>query len=195
MGNKNGTLFSKSLFGYRRKDVVEYIRNVDVSHADEISRINYEKDVLQDKLLNFEKLAKTLEQQLEEERKVFQERIKKISFEYEKKISELTNLINNQKDKLSDSETRASSYLKLVDSSSLRAETAEAELAVLSAAIEDCKNEINDLRAKLSDKEVELKRASEFEVLAKKILENNNHKKQADLSSILSIFKKSRNNR
>ncbi len=192
MSKKNGTVFSKSLFGYRRKDVIEYIRTVDSEHADEVSRISDEKQILQNRLNETEARIRETEELMNKERLATQERIKKITLEYDKKLAELTNAMNSQKDRLADSENRASSYLKLVDSSSLRAENAEAELTILSAAIEDYKTEIADLKSKLAEKESELKRATEFEVLAKKILESNNQKKRTDISSLLSIFRKSR---
>ena len=195
MAKKNGALFSRALFGYKRKDVVEYIRTVDVNHADELLRINSETEMIQKKLTASEALCKELENKLAQEKLSAQESQKKLTLEYEKKLAELNNAVNLQKDKLNDSENRASSYLKLIDSSSMRAESAEAELTVLSAAVEDYKAEIADLKTKLADKENELKKSSEFEALAKKIIESNNQKKQSDLSSILSFFKKSRNNK
>jgi chromosome segregation ATPase len=195
MGKKNGALFSKALFGYRCKDVIEYIRTTDAEHTDEISRLVSERDALQEKLNKSEECVQKSEEQLIKERSSSQDRIKKISSEYDKKIAELTSLMILQKDKLADSENRASSYLKLVDSSSLRAENAEAELAISNAAIDDYKSEIADLKSKLSEKEVELKRASEFDVLAKKILESNSPKKQSTLNSVFSLFKKSRHHR
>ena len=195
MGNKNGALFAKSLFGYRRKDVIEYIRNVDAEHADEISRINYEKDCLQDRLNIAELKMWESEDQLKKERLAMNEKINKLTQEYDKKIAELSNAFNAQKDKLADSENRASSYLKLVDSSSLRAENAEAELTVLAAAVEDYKTEISEMKAKLDEKEAELRRATEFDALAKKLLESNGSRKQSELASIFSFFKKSRHNK
>jgi chromosome segregation ATPase len=189
---KNGALFSKSLFGYRRKDVIEYIRTVDVDHADEISRINSEKGNLQDRLECAESKISELENLLDKERAAYKEKIQKIIAEYDKKIEELINSVAAQKDKLSDSENRAATYLKLVDSSSLRAENAEAELAVLSANIEDYKNEIAELRSKLVEMETEVKKASDFDALAKKLLENNNEKRKTEHTSVFSIFKKSR---
>ncbi len=192
IGMQNGTLFSKSLFGYRRKDVIEYIRTVDVDHADEISRINYEKGVLQDRLEQAESKNSELEDLLEKERAASKDKIKKIILEYDKKIEELINSVAAQKDKLTDSENRAATYLKLVDSSSLRAENAEAELAVLTANIEDYKNEISKLRSKLAEMEAEVKKASDFDALAKKLLENNNEKCRNEHTSVFSVFKKSR---
>lgn len=195
MAKKNGALFSRAMFGYKRKDVVEYIRTVDVNHADELSRINSENESLQKKLDASEMLCRELENKLAQEKASAQESQKKLTLEYEKKLADLNNAVNLQKDKLNDSESRASSYLKLIDSSSMRAESAEAELTVLSAAIEDYKAEIADLKSKLADKENELKKSSEFEILAKKIIESNNQKKQSDFSSFLSLFRKSRNHK
>lgn len=192
MGKKNGALFSKALFGYKRKDVIEYIRSSDSSHADEIYRLNSEKELLQEKLNKEEVKSRELDDQLIKEKQLSQEKIKKLSAEYDKKIAELTGAVNSQKERLENSENRASSYLKLIDSSSSRAETAEAELAVLSAVLEECKSENADLRAKLSEKENEIKRNSDFEQLAKKLLENNSSKRQNDLSSLFSFFKKNR---
>ena len=192
MSKKDGVLFSKSFFGYRIKDVVEYIRSVDSTHADEISHMNAELEILRDKLNESENKCKQSEDMLSKEKMMFEEKIRKIIQEYDKKIAELTSDLNNQKVKLNDSENRASSYLKIVDSSSQRAEMAETELAVLSASIDDYRQEIENMKAQLAEKEVELKKASEFEILAKKILENNNQKKNNDLLAFLSVFKKSR---
>ena len=130
MAKKNGALFSRALFGYKRKDVVEYIRTVDVDHADELSRINSENESLQKKLDASEMLCKELENKLAQEKAFAQESQKKLTLEYEKKLANLNNAVNLQKDKLNDSESRASSYLKLIDSASMRAESAEAELTV-----------------------------------------------------------------
>ena len=195
MSKKNGALFSRSLFGYRSKDVIEYIRTVDAAHADELARMTAEKDDLQLKLNDAEIVIEQTKELMNKELQLSEDKIKRLTSEYDKRIAELTSAMNLQKDKLLNSENRASSYLKLIDSSSMRAENAEAELTILSATIEDYKTQISDLKSKLSEKEDEVKRASEFETLAKKILESNNTKKQSDPSPIFSFFRKSRHNK
>lgn len=173
MSKKSGALFSKVLFGYKRSDVNEYIRVTDQTRAEELAHVNSEKEVLLEKLHNAETRISELETAVNNERMAAQERIVKLTKEYEKRLSDLSDQHRAFRDKLNESETRASSYLKLVDSSSLRAESAEAELSILSAALDDSKAEIEALNIKIAQKEQEIKRISEIESLAKKMLERN----------------------
>jgi len=173
MSKKSGALFSKVLFGYKRSDVNEYIRVTDQTRAEELAHVNSEKEVLLEKLHNAETRISELETAVNNERMAAQERIVKLTKEYEKRVSDLSDQHRAFRDKLNESETRASSYLKLVDSSSLRAESAEAELSILSAALDDSKAEIEALNIKIAQKEQEIKRISEIESLAKKMLERN----------------------
>ena len=173
MSKKSGALFSKALFGYKRSDVNEYIRVTDQTRAEELAHVNSEKEVLLEKLHNAETRISELETAVNNERMAAQERIVKLTKEYEKRLSDLADQHRAFRDKLNESETRASSYLKLVDSSSLRVESAEAELSILSAALDDSKAEIEALNIKIAQKEQEIKRISEIESLAKKMLERN----------------------
>jgi chromosome segregation ATPase len=195
MGRKDGALFSKSLFGYKRKDVLEYIRNVDTDYADSLAAVNADKELLQNKLNICENKLEETEELLSAEKAANKELIKNLTLDYEKRLSEINKAYNALKDKLSDSETRASSYLKLIDSSSLRAETAEAELAVLSASIDDYKVEISDLKLKVAEKEAEIKRISEFDAIAKKIIDSNNANKRSEQHPIITLFKKRRHHK
>lgn len=191
MSKNNGAVFSKRLFGYKRSDVNEYIRNSDQSHAEEIERINSEKEVLSERLKTAEAKIAELESALEAERLAAEGRIKKLTSDYEKKLNEMNTIQSTYKDKLTESETRASSYLKMADSSSVRAESAEAELTILSAALEDSKNEIISLNKKLEQKEAEASRISELEALAKKAIEKGNeNSRSANKSFISRLFKR-----
>lgn len=187
MSKKNGALFSKSLFGYKRSDVIDYIRVTDQTHVDEIARISAEKDLLADRLSKAEITIKELESAMTNERTAAQEKVKKLTLEYEKRIAELANAQNAVKDKLNESETRASSYLKLADTSSVRAETAEAELTVISAALENSRAEIEALNKKLTEKEDEAKRIAELEALAKRMIASNSENSKSNKRKLFFI--------
>ena len=46
MSKKDGALFSGALFGYKRSDVNDYIRKADISHAEQLSLLQAEKERL-----------------------------------------------------------------------------------------------------------------------------------------------------
>lgn len=192
MSKKNGKLFSKALFGYKCKNVHEYIRNTDEEHANELSRVQAEKAQLQDKLTDVEYRLRTAEERIKLDALTAQKQIKDLTADYEARISLLNASLDSYKEKLIDSEGRASSYIKLIDSSNAKAESAEAELTVLSATLDDYKSEIDLLKQKLAEKEIEIKRVSDFEKLTKKLIESNQEEKQSVLQSIVSLFKKNK---
>ncbi len=61
MSKKDGTLFSTSLFGYKKSDVNDYIKRSDSSHADQISLLRSEKDRLLVRAQNAEARVDELE--------------------------------------------------------------------------------------------------------------------------------------
>ena len=195
MSKKNGAVFSKRLFGYKKSDVNEYIRNSDQSHAEEIAAINFEKSFLSDKLKSAEAKIAELEVQIESEKAFYESKIKKLTSDYEKKLGEMTTIQSNYAEKLNESESRASSYLKMADSSSVRAESAEAELAIMSAELEDSKNQIEALNKKLAIKEAESVHLSEIEALAKKAIADSRNTKTKKKPIWSVIFKGNRNKR
>ena len=195
MSKKNGAFFSKRLFCYKKSDVNEYIRNADQSHAEEIAAINFEKSFLSDKLKSAEARIAELEVQRESEKAFYESKIKKLTSDYEKKLGEMTTIQSNYAEKLNESESRASSYLKMADSSSVRAESAEAELAIMSAELEDSKNQIEALNKKLALKEAESVHLSEIEALAKKAIADSRKTKTKKKPIWSVIFKGNRNKR
>lgn len=192
MSKKNGKLFSKSLFGYKCKAVHEYIRSVDEDHADELLRVQNEKALLQERLSDAEYRVKNAEDRIRQDSINSQKQMSALKSDYESKIAALNSELNSCKEKLEESENRASSYMKLIDSSNTRAEAAEAELTVLSATTDDYKAEIEELKQKLAEKDAELKRVSDFEKLAQKLVQSNHEEKSGILQSIMSLFKKNR---
>lgn len=192
MSKKNGKLFSKSLFGYKCKAVHEYIRSVDEDHADELLRVQNEKTLLQERLSDAEYRVKNAEDRIRQDSINSQKQMSALKSDYESKIAALNSELNSYKEKLEESENRASSYMKLIDSSNTRAEAAEAELTVLSATTDDYKAEIEELKQKLVEKDAELKRVSDFEKLAQKLVQSNQEEKSGILQSIMSLFKKNR---
>jgi hypothetical protein len=61
MSKKDGTLFSTSLFGYKKSDVNDYIKRSDASHADQIYLLRSENDRLLIRAMNAEARAAELE--------------------------------------------------------------------------------------------------------------------------------------
>jgi chromosome segregation ATPase len=192
MSKKNGKLFSKSLFGYKCKDVHEYIRSIDEEHASEISKAQNEKTALQDKLTEAENKIKAAEERIKQDSINAQKQIAAVKADCDSRVASLNESLDQLKERLEESENRASSYIKLIDSSNIRAEAAETELTVLSATAEDYKAEIEELKHKLAEKEAELKRVSDFEKLAKKLVESNQEEKNGILQSFISLFRKTR---
>ncbi len=154
MSKKNGAIFSRAFSGYKRSDVNEYIRQADEAHAEELSKLKSENAALEERIIDFEATVKKLESELELERTVSEERIAQISEEAEKKLDDAAKSNSEINEKLIESEARATSYLKMADSSALRAESAEAEVAKLSTGLESAKEEIAILKnEKISDSE------------------------------------------
>lgn len=152
MSKNNGTLFSKSLFGYKKSDVNEYIRQADESRSNENSKLNDEILRLESSAAALESRVKELETTLENERLSSASEIRKLTEETERKLAEAQKSEAAICDKLTESEARAGSYLKLADASSQRAESAEAEVAELTTALESARLEIEELKqCKASD--------------------------------------------
>lgn len=148
MAKSKGTLFSKSLIGYKRADVNEYIRQSDEDHADEITELKDEILKLENHVLRAEAKIKELESMLEKERASAAADIRKLTEASNQKLAEAEKTQAQISDKLSETEARATSYLKLADSSSLRAESAEAEVTLLSAGLESARVEIEELKTR-----------------------------------------------
>ena len=142
MSNKHGTVFSKSLFGYTKRDVNEYIRLADESNSERIKE--------------YEARISDLEETLSRERESHQEEIKKLADEKDAADKNAETIKLELSGKLADSEARCTSYLKLADSSALRAEAAETRASELAAEIDIHKNEINDLKAKCAADEKQI---------------------------------------
>lgn len=62
MSKKDGTLFSTSLFGYKKSDVNDYIKRSDASHADQILLLRSEYDRLLVRAQNAEARVAELEE-------------------------------------------------------------------------------------------------------------------------------------
>lgn len=162
MSKSNGAMFSKALFGYRKSDVNEYIRQADEAQSNEISRLKDEILKLENTATAAEIRIKDLEAALENERATSAAKFQKLTEETNKKLAEAQKKETAINDKLTESEARASSYLKLADSSSQRAEAAEAEVTRLTTALENAKLEIEELN---TGKTSDAKRISELEKL------------------------------
>ena len=135
MSKKAGTLFSKSLFGYNKRDVNEYIRLADESSA--AKNVEYEERI--------ENLQKALEEEKSSsvsEIKGLLEKIETQSKEFELKREEL-------EEKISECEARCATYLKLADAAAFRADNAEKQTEELCALLEARKEEIEKLKSKL----------------------------------------------
>ena len=122
MSKKDGAVFSKSLFGYKKRDVNEYIRQSDESNSETIKDYESRMDELQ-KVLAAEKDS-------------YESKIEQLNVEKEAIAEEFQNSIKEYKTKLEDSESRCASYLKLADAASMRSEEAENRIAGLSAELE-----------------------------------------------------------
>jgi chromosome segregation ATPase len=195
MSKKNGAVFSKRLFGYKKSDVNEYIRNSDQAHSEEIAALNFEKSFLADKLKSAEAKIAELEALRESEKAAYESKTKKLIADYENRLGEMTSIQSDYAEKLNESESRASSYLKMADTSSVRAESAEAELTIMSAALEDSKNQIEALNKKLALKEAESERLSEIESLAKKAIADSKNESTLKRPFWAGFFNRSRSKR
>lgn len=185
MSNKNGKTFSKQLFGYKRSDVNDYIRDSDISHSDEVSKLNAERTTLEDKVKELERRLELTEAAHAAEKAAMSAEIKRLTADYEAKLGEMDARQSSCIEKLNDSESRASSFLKMADSASARAESAEAELSIVSAALEDSKNEIEALKAKLKQSETDGARFAELEALAKRAIATSSENGKRGKSSLL----------
>lgn len=162
MSKSNGALFSKALFGYKKSDVNEYIRQADEERSTEISRLKDEILKLENSAEAAQNRIKELESLLEKERASAQSKVRELTEESEKKFAEAKKAQADIFDKLTESESRAISYLKLADSSSQRAESAEAEVTLLSAGLESARLEIQELKSKNT---ADAKKISELEAV------------------------------
>ncbi|MGM9641609.1 MAG: hypothetical protein ACI3XI_00225 [Eubacteriales bacterium] len=167
MAKKDGAMFSRSLFGYKKADVNEYIRRADAVHSGEISDVSAEKHALEEKLADANGRIAELESMLATERADHKESINKLNAEFHKKSAEAEAREKTIKEKLTESEARVASYLKLADSASSRAESAEAEVSVLSAGLDSSAAEIRVLKAEIEEKNSEIKRLTELEAMAR----------------------------
>ena len=127
MSKKDGAIFAKSLFGYKKRDVNDYIRLADESNSE--------------KLKEYEARIKELEDTLSREKATFQSELKKLSDEKNSATENAEKIKLECDNKLADSEARCASYLKLADAASLRADAAE--------------NRVNELTAELKLKSIE----------------------------------------
>ncbi len=61
MSKKDGTLFSRALFGYKRSDVNDYIKRLDYNHCDQIALLQSENQRLLERALKAEARIEELE--------------------------------------------------------------------------------------------------------------------------------------
>ena len=134
MSKKDGAVFAKSLFGYKKRDVNEYIRLADENNSEKIKE--------------YEAKINELEETLARERNAYQSQLKKLSDEKDDVTKKAENAKLEFDRKLADSEARCASYLKLADAATLRAESAEARVNELSAQLDIQKSEMNALKSK-----------------------------------------------
>ena len=132
MSKKDGAVFSKSLFGYKKRDVNEYIRQSDESNSETIK--------------DYESRLDELQKALAAEKDSYEAKIEKLNAEKDAVSEEFLNSIKEYKSKLDDSESRCASYLKLADAASMRAEEFEKRIAVLSAELEIKNSELQILK-------------------------------------------------
>lgn len=134
MSKKDGAVFAKSLFGYKKRDVNEYIRLADENNSEKIKE--------------YEARINELEETLARERISFQSQLKELSDEKEDLTKKAEKAKLEFESKLADSQARCASYLKLADAATLRTESAEARVNELSTQLEIQKTEINALKSK-----------------------------------------------
>lgn len=193
MSKSNGTLFSKSMFGYKRSDVNNYIRESDESHASEISALKAEIERLSGTVNELEELNKSLEADLAAEKAASKEAIKKLAEESERKLNDAIKAESEVQAKLSESEARATAYLKLADSSAIRAESAETESSILTVSLDEARKEIDQLKLELAEKNEDKKRLAELEEITKRYAaryeEEKEAKKKNPLLRLIGLFK------
>lgn len=188
MAKKQGAIFSKSLFGYKCSDVNNYILYTDQKHVDELDCLKKENALLNERLIQSEAKNMELSAALQAERSAFDVKLKNKTLEYKQELETLSSVQNGIREKLAESEMRASSYLKMADASAMRADSAEAELSILTAVLEDSKAEIKTLQSDLAKKDKEIRRISEIETLAKTII-NQDLRKETNKNSKGSLIK------
>jgi chromosome segregation ATPase len=132
MSKKDGAVFSKSLFGYKKRDVNEYIRQLDEINSETIK--------------DYESRMDELQKAFAAEKDSYESKIEQLNVEKEAIAEEFQNSIKEYKTKLEDSESRCASYLKLADAASMRAEEAANRIAGLSAELEIKNSELQILK-------------------------------------------------
>ncbi len=139
MSKKDGAMFSKSLFGYKKCDVNEYIRI-----ADEQSSY---------KIKDCEARIKDLEAKLAEEKNASQSEIDRLKNIYEMTVKNTDDLKIEYEAKLAESEARVISYHKLADDANQRAEIAEDKNSELKNVLDEKESKINDLNLRIDASE------------------------------------------
>ncbi len=142
MSKKDGAIFSKSLFGYKKRDVNEYIRLADESNSEKIKE--------------YEARIKELEEAILREKSAYQTDIRNLSNEKESLAKNAERAKQEFEKKLAESEDRCATYIKLADNAAQRAEASELRVADLSSEIERQKSEINMLNAKSASDEKQI---------------------------------------
>lgn len=137
MSKRDGAIFSKSLFGYKKCDVNEYIRLADESSSEKIKE--------------YEARIKELEETLLSERTIHQAEINKLSDELGSAAKNAELAKREFDKKLTEAEERCATYIKLADNASSRAEASELRVTELSCDIERQKEEITTLKGKIDE--------------------------------------------
>ncbi len=139
MSKKDGAVFSKALFGYKKRDVNEYIRLADESNSEKMAEYEARMRELQNVIAADKASYESEIRKLNEEKATAAKDFECFKLEFENKIEE--------------SEARCASYLKLADAASLRAESAETRIAELSSELELKISELQILKERVeSDK-------------------------------------------
>ena len=142
MSNKDGAMFSKSLFGYKKRDVNEYIRLADESNSERLKENEARIKDLEDALLSEKAAHQTDIKNLSDEKESFEKKAEQAKQEFDKKFAE--------------SEDRCASYIKLADNATQRAEAAELQVSELSSEIESYKEEIATLKERSNECETQI---------------------------------------
>ncbi len=139
MSKKSGAIFSKSLFGYKKRDVNEYIRAADEKNSEKIKECEARINELETTLSDERSTAKAEISRLIEANKAAEKKIEILKCDYETKLAE--------------SEARGGSYLKLADDANLKVDTAENKIAELSAVLAAKESTISDLNDRIEASE------------------------------------------
>ena len=139
MSKIKGALFSKSLFGYRKRDVNEYIRMSDESNSEKINAC--------------ENKIKSLEETLVNETSSFQAQIKALEEERDAALKNAESSARAYEENIAGLEARASSYLKLADDASSKNKALEEKVEELSAYVAEKEAELQALKEKTSSDE------------------------------------------